>query len=155
MPDEIEGREIARGTFCKLDEERRLAFGWASVVSKDGQVIVDSDDDVLDLPSLEGAVYAYVIESRDADEMHILFKRNFALEWQMLLGEPPDGTDEEIANAFRPIAEAPETFAKLYQASPEVSAAPLESAARASSPRGSSPRARPRSPTGHARRVGP
>lgn len=62
--------EVARGKFTKLDDDRRLAFGWASVVSEDGEVIVDSQGDVLDADSLEACVYAYVLESRDADEMH-------------------------------------------------------------------------------------
>jgi len=64
-----------RGTFRKLDEERRLAFGWASVASKlDGgglrKEIVDHQGDILDLGPLEESVYKYVIESRDADVMH-------------------------------------------------------------------------------------
>lgn len=60
-----------RGEFSKLDDERRLAFGWASVAAtaEDGQ-LVDKQGDVLDVPSLEDAVYAYVLDSRDADEMH-------------------------------------------------------------------------------------
>jgi hypothetical protein len=63
---------IFRGAFSKLDEDQRLVFGWASVVSKAGSdaPLVDLQDDILDLDSLETAVYAYVIESRDADEMH-------------------------------------------------------------------------------------
>ena len=64
-----------RGTFQKLDEDRRLAFGWASVASKldDGglrQDIVDLQGDIIDMDSMEDAVHKYVIESRDADVMH-------------------------------------------------------------------------------------
>src|SRR3990167_10631885 len=62
--------EIARGTFSKLDDERRLAFGWASVVSEDGEALVDKQDDVVDMASLEDAVYGYVLDSRAAGEMH-------------------------------------------------------------------------------------
>lgn len=62
--------EVARGKFAKLDDDKRLAFGWASVVSEDGQEIVDHQGDVLDVESMENAVYEYVLDSRDADEMH-------------------------------------------------------------------------------------
>jgi len=72
----MSGELELRGTFEKLDEEHRLAFGWASVASKldgdDGlqKQIVDLQGDVLDLGPLETAIYKYVIESRDADVMH-------------------------------------------------------------------------------------
>ena len=54
----------------KLDEERRIAFGWASVVKGDGGGVIDSQEDILDSVTLEKAVYEYVLLSRDADEMH-------------------------------------------------------------------------------------
>lgn len=61
-----------RGNFSKLDEDRRLAFGWASVVKAPGEGanLEDLQGDVLDPESLEQAVYEYVLDSRDADEMH-------------------------------------------------------------------------------------
>lgn len=58
----------------KLDEDRRIAFGWATVVERaDGDKIVDHEGDVIDGPSLEKAVYEYVLISRNADEMHTKF----------------------------------------------------------------------------------
>ena len=54
----------------KIDEDRRIAFGWASVVESQNGVVIDSQDDLLDGVSLEKAVYEYVLLSRDADEMH-------------------------------------------------------------------------------------
>lgn len=62
-----------RGTFCKLDGERQLAFGWAYVAEQDGRVVVDKSGDFIDaeaLPALEDAAYEYVLYSREADEMH-------------------------------------------------------------------------------------
>ena len=56
-----------RGNFSKLDEDRRRAFGWASVVQAPGEGAELED---LDPESLEQAVYKYVLDSRDADEMH-------------------------------------------------------------------------------------
>ena len=59
----------------KLDEDRRIAFGWATVVSRaDGEPVVDLEGDVIDGNSLEKAVYEYVLISRDADEMHTKFE---------------------------------------------------------------------------------
>jgi len=59
------------GEFSKLDEDRQLAFGWASVVQTASEaVLVDKQGDVLDTDSLEEAVYGYVLDSRDSDEMH-------------------------------------------------------------------------------------
>ena len=73
MEEATKGMEL-QGEFQKLDEEQQLVFGWASVASQivDGQpmVLVDKQGDVLDLPSLEKAVYDYVLKSRSADEMH-------------------------------------------------------------------------------------
>lgn len=59
-----------KGEFTRLEPARQIAFGWASVVSVDGAEIVDKQDDILDLPSLEDAVYAYMCESRQTGEMH-------------------------------------------------------------------------------------
>lgn len=61
------------GEFAKLDDERRLAFGWAYVANEDGMVVLDHSEDFVDkaaLPDLEDAVYEYALVSRDADEMH-------------------------------------------------------------------------------------
>ena len=57
----------------KTDDEQRIAFGWASVaITKDGEVVVDRQQDVIDsLHELEVAVYDYVENSRDAGEMHV------------------------------------------------------------------------------------
>lgn len=63
----------AFGTFEKLDDDRRLAFGWAYVTEEDGQLVVDHSGDFIDkaaLPDLEAAAYDYVLTSREADEMH-------------------------------------------------------------------------------------
>jgi hypothetical protein len=59
----------------KTDEEQHLVFGWLSVVNKsDGEPIVDLHGDMIDLGSLEKAVYKFVLESRVAGEMHRKFE---------------------------------------------------------------------------------
>ncbi|MBR1760252.1 MAG: hypothetical protein IJ741_03630 [Schwartzia sp.] len=55
----------------KAVEDKRLAFGWASVANfEDGSVVVDSDDDVIDIGTLEKAAYKYVRLYRSGGEMH-------------------------------------------------------------------------------------
>lgn len=56
----------------KIDDEQRIAFGWASVsITKAGEIVVDRQEDVIDNSDLEVAVYDYVENSRDAGEMHV------------------------------------------------------------------------------------
>lgn len=49
----------------KSSEEKRLAFGWASVAN-----IVDSQGDVIDAEELEQAAYKFVRFYREGGEMH-------------------------------------------------------------------------------------
>lgn len=61
------------GTFTKLDNERRLAFGWAYVTEVDGELSVDHSGDFVDKAAevaLEDAAYEFVKAGREADEMH-------------------------------------------------------------------------------------
>lgn len=58
------------GTFSKLDEDKQLAFGWASVVKLNGVPIVDKQDDYITPEDLETAVYSYMITSRKGGHMH-------------------------------------------------------------------------------------
>lgn len=62
----------AHGTISKLDEDKRLAFGWAYVThDKDGQVAVDkSGEFVDDYEEIEKAAYNFVIKSRAGDADH-------------------------------------------------------------------------------------
>ena len=57
--------------FAKADTDRRLVFGWASVVTKDGQAVIDKQDDIIPVPELEQAVYEFVLNSRDGGDMHV------------------------------------------------------------------------------------
>ena len=46
--------EIAKNSAGQpvVDEDQRLVFGWLSVVTKDGQLVVDRQGHVIDPPSL-------------------------------------------------------------------------------------------------------
>ena len=47
---------------AKADEDRQMIFGWASVASlEDGNSIIDSDKDIIEIEELETAVYEYVL----------------------------------------------------------------------------------------------
>jgi len=56
-----------------------------------------------------------------ADDAHWFYKVQFAHEWQQVMGTPNIGaTAREVIEAFRPIAEAPETINQLVKQTPEV-----------------------------------
>lgn len=55
----------------KSDEDRRLAFGWASVANfEDGSTLVDTAEDIIDIDVLEKAAYKFVRLHRSGGEMH-------------------------------------------------------------------------------------
>lgn len=55
----------------KRDDDRMLAFGWASVsVRADGETVQDLHDDQIDIEELEQAAYEFVINYREGGEMH-------------------------------------------------------------------------------------
>lgn len=56
----------------KVDESRRLAFGWAYIAENDGNVVIDKQGDFVDDPrELEEAAYRFVDKARAAGEMHM------------------------------------------------------------------------------------
>jgi hypothetical protein len=57
-------------TIKKADAERQMIFGWASVVAKDGNYIIDKQGDIIPIDELENAVLDYVLHSRDHGVMH-------------------------------------------------------------------------------------
>ena len=61
------------GRISKVDEDRRLVFGWAYIAkSKDGTVIIDKQGDFIDDDwELESAAYDFVLNSGLGDEMHL------------------------------------------------------------------------------------
>ena len=56
---------------AKMDEDKRLVFGWASVIENDdGSPLEDLQGDVIKMEELESAAYRFVLDSRKAGEMH-------------------------------------------------------------------------------------
>ncbi len=65
--------DIIKGRFkvMKSDDEKMLAFGWASVSMRvDGEVIEDWQGDIIEPGELEEAAYEYVRLYGDGGEMH-------------------------------------------------------------------------------------
>lgn len=56
--------------FSKVDEDKRQVFGWASIVKKDGEHVVDLQGDYIDIDEIEKSAYDYVIKSRHGGDMH-------------------------------------------------------------------------------------
>lgn len=59
-----------RGTIAKLDEAQGLVYGWASVVVKDGETVVDRQGDIIEPEVLEAAAVDFMLNHRAAGEMH-------------------------------------------------------------------------------------
>jgi hypothetical protein len=68
--DDLPTRKLATVEVKKVDEDKRLIFGWASVVTKGGKLVVDKQGDIIEPHELEPAAYAYVRESRGHGHMH-------------------------------------------------------------------------------------
>lgn len=54
----------------KADPDRRQVFGWASVIEKNGEPIIDKQGDIIPVSALEPAAYDFVLFSRDQGDMH-------------------------------------------------------------------------------------
>lgn len=94
MPDHI---------ISKIDNDKRLVFGWAQVAKdKDGKTVVDHDGDFIeDVSHLEDAAYDFVLKSRDGGVDHLRRGVSTLVESVMLTKEKqeamgiPEGTVPE------------------------------------------------------------
>lgn len=65
--------DIIKGRFkiAKSDDEKMLAFGWASVSMRvDGELVEDWQEDIVEPEDLERAAYEFVMLYREGGEMH-------------------------------------------------------------------------------------
>ena len=70
-PFQIEQRVHGRVSVQKSSDEKRLAFGWASISQDEsGKELVDLSEDVIDPETLENAAYEFVRLYREGGEMH-------------------------------------------------------------------------------------
>ena len=60
-----------RVAIAKADDDKMLAFGWASVaLTADGEEIEDWQNDIIEPEELENAAYNFVELYREGGEMH-------------------------------------------------------------------------------------
>ena len=58
-------------TITKMDEDKRLVFGWASIsYTADGEHLEDLQHDLIDPEDMEESAYEYVLNFRDTGELH-------------------------------------------------------------------------------------
>ena len=70
-PFQTEQRVHGRFSVQKSSDEKRLAFGWASISQdENGKELVDLSEDVIDPETLENAAYEFVRLYREGGEMH-------------------------------------------------------------------------------------
>lgn len=63
---------MSQTRIVKVDEERQYVFGWASVsIAKNGEMVEDSQGDVIELPELEEAAYHFSLDFGLSGAMHL------------------------------------------------------------------------------------
>lgn len=55
----------------KAEPDQRLIFGWASISTMDGQLVIDKQGDMIHTIDLEQAAYDFVLFSRQQGDMHM------------------------------------------------------------------------------------
>lgn len=58
------------GEVIEKQEDQRIVYGWASVIEKDGEAVVDKQGDVIEEGELIEAVHEFVSDSRVGKVMH-------------------------------------------------------------------------------------
>lgn len=59
-----------QGVIVKRDEEQRIVYGWASVVTEKGQPVVDKQDDIISPDEMESMATDFMLSARTAKAMH-------------------------------------------------------------------------------------
>ena len=72
ITDDADGNVHWKMSFpiVKSVPDQRLAFGWASIATKNGLLVVDKQDDMIDPQDLEKAAYDFVLYCRNQNDMH-------------------------------------------------------------------------------------
>jgi hypothetical protein len=61
---------VKTGEIAKLDDERHVVWGWASVYAEKGQVVTDHQDDQLDEDTVVTAAHEFIRNERIGKMMH-------------------------------------------------------------------------------------
>jgi len=62
--------DTVEGEILKVDDEQRLIYGWASVITEKGQFVVDRQGDIIDADTLTTAVNKFMEHVRVGKTMH-------------------------------------------------------------------------------------
>jgi len=68
---EIMHKADITGKILKVDEEQRLIFGWASVITEKGEAVVDLQGDIIEADVLVKAVNEFMENVRVGKTMHV------------------------------------------------------------------------------------
>lgn len=71
---EIIGKSMTKnieGKILKTDDEQRMVYGWASVITEKGEPVVDRQDDMIEADTLVKAVNEFMEHVRVGKAMHV------------------------------------------------------------------------------------
>lgn len=79
--------ELKKVHILKADDDRRMVYGWASVITKNGEVVVDTQGDSIEPHELEKATTEFMSDVRKAQEMHNPGVKGMVVHSFPLIGE--------------------------------------------------------------------
>lgn len=63
-------KSVEDAAILKMDDEQRIVYGWASVVTEDGEPVVDTQGDVISPSEMEKMANDFMLDVRKAKAMH-------------------------------------------------------------------------------------
>jgi hypothetical protein len=63
-------KSVEQAKVVKMDDEQRIVWGWASVVTEDGKAVVDTQGDVISPEEMEKMANSFMLDVRKAKAMH-------------------------------------------------------------------------------------
>jgi hypothetical protein len=63
-------KSAVQAQVLKMDDEQRIVYGWASVVTEDGEPVVDTQGDVITPEEMEKMANDFMLDVRKAKAMH-------------------------------------------------------------------------------------
>lgn len=71
LDEDVEKKDLTKFQVVKISgDEQRLVYGWFSVVEKNGEPVVDTQDHIISPDVLQKAVHAFIGQSRVGKVMH-------------------------------------------------------------------------------------
>lgn len=67
----IMSNKIIKGSFSKVDSDKRVAYGWAYVSKVNGEDVVDHSGDVWDINEVRKTAHEFLLECRVGGEGHV------------------------------------------------------------------------------------